>query len=344
MALLYRDKDGNETPIAGTQVTGELVPSISHYKSGTFAVTALAAGTTDTATITFDGNMPDADYVVVFNDPADCQCEYNYYDQTASGFKVRWANNGSATMGAHNVSWQAFKLMTEQSYQLDSDQIAANKINISKLQGTQFINYSLNAFYPITDTSHNDNWTASFTRSYIQQSETIPSGVIGDWFNVIQWNSVQFASQIWVNSAGNAWSRFRYRVGGASSGWGDFRRLDNDEIKNIDAVQDWTSILQVGGNAGSKTCKAKRFGDMWHVCGSFYVDITPSTNSNLLHIGYSFSGHSMYAVVANPFVSGYLTSQKWYDSNGDTYVGLASGQFNAGQTYRIYCQFQGLVY
>ena len=93
MSILYRSNDGTEVPIAGTMTSGELIPSVSQYQSGT---------TSGSGTITLSNTMPDTDYVVVTNNGTTVS------DKTKTSFAVSGA-----------CSWQAFKLMTDEVTSLD---------------------------------------------------------------------------------------------------------------------------------------------------------------------------------------------------------------------------------
>ena len=69
MSLLFRNGQGKESPIAGLNGTsGELVPSVSMYQTGSFGVAALpAGGYTNSGEISLQTPFPDTDYIITFD-------------------------------------------------------------------------------------------------------------------------------------------------------------------------------------------------------------------------------------------------------------------------------------
>lgn len=133
MSLKYRNNSGVETPIAGLNGTsGELVPSVSYYQTGT--VTLPASGeTSSSATVTLPTAMPDTDYVVVLDQGNTYLSSVVVRSKTTTGFEITgWqSSNISVTV---TVKWQAFKLMTDESRALDEAQIEQNASDIAALQ------------------------------------------------------------------------------------------------------------------------------------------------------------------------------------------------------------------
>ena len=196
MSILYRSNDGTEVPIAGTMTSGELIPSVSQYQSGT---------TSGSGTITLSNTMPDTDYVVVTNNGTTVS------DKTKTSFAVSGA-----------CSWQAFKLMTDEVTSLDEAQIEANRTAITALQTDRLKRYALNAFDPSISEDHlGENYTIGHT------SASNPPTSPGYWWEVVQFNAQHFAIQLWTNEAGYSYIRFRY-VAGTGSTWTSYRRLDSD--------------------------------------------------------------------------------------------------------------------
>lgn len=132
MSMKFRDKDGNETLIAGMGRSGELVPSVSYYQSGTASFSDLTTQATETITVTLDTAMPDSDYVVVLN--VANGVGYVVTSKSESALTVRLQNLRTSTVSAGSFTWQAFKLMTDESRALDEAQIEENTSAIAALQ------------------------------------------------------------------------------------------------------------------------------------------------------------------------------------------------------------------
>ena len=122
MSLKYRNGQGVESPISGLNGTsGELIPSVSYYQQGQSETTSVEANVGKPITITFSTPMPDADYVVALGNFAE-YCYFSINDKATSGFKVYVRPTTSSAN--FKFSWQAFKLMTEESIALDEQAIA----------------------------------------------------------------------------------------------------------------------------------------------------------------------------------------------------------------------------
>jgi len=144
MSLKFRDSSGVETPVAGLNGTsGELVPSVSLYQSGTANISMPnTSELTDlfTKTVTFDTPFDDTDYVLNVDQCEISEAEINrVYNKTTTGFTVAVMYNRKLTaVPSYNVTarlpWQAFKLMTDESRALDEAAIAQNTSDISDLQ------------------------------------------------------------------------------------------------------------------------------------------------------------------------------------------------------------------
>lgn len=140
MSVRYRDKDGNETLVAGMGRSGELVPSVSYYQTGVQTVPALGANARKDITVTLTTPMPDTDYIVycvdisggggsrfVFSCVTDTQ-------KTTTSFRVSVFNAGEASTVDYTFQWYAIKLMTDESRALDEAAIAANTTDITSLK------------------------------------------------------------------------------------------------------------------------------------------------------------------------------------------------------------------
>ena len=128
MSLKFRNANGVETPIAGLNGTsGELVPSVSLYQSGSKLSDTdnWVPGDSGVFSITFSTPMPDADYDVILGiDTPEINVSVAY-DKTVNGFKAKVENVSSVTYaGRIEIYWQAFKLMTDESRALDEQAIA----------------------------------------------------------------------------------------------------------------------------------------------------------------------------------------------------------------------------
>ena len=128
MSLKFRNQNGVETPVAGLNGTsGELVPSVSLYQSGSKLSDTdnWVPGDSGVFSITFSTPMPDADYDVILGiDTPEINVSVAY-DKTVNGFKAKVENVASVTYaGRIEIYWQAFKLMTDESRALDEQAIA----------------------------------------------------------------------------------------------------------------------------------------------------------------------------------------------------------------------------
>lgn len=126
MSLKFRNQNGVETPVAGLNGTsGELVPSVSMYQTGSFEVDSLpAGGYTTSGVISLQTPFPDTDYIITF-DFAHSSLIAGAIQKSASNFKVTIGNidpNGGT--GASVCYWKAYKLMTNEDRALDEQAIA----------------------------------------------------------------------------------------------------------------------------------------------------------------------------------------------------------------------------
>lgn len=135
MSLKYRDNNGNEVPISGLNgQNGSLVPSVSLYQKGSKLSDTdnWVPGDSGVFTVTFSTPMPDADYDVILGINTPEVTASVAYDKTVSGFKVKVENVSSVTYaGRIELSWQAFKLMTDTVHEADSAHIAQNTANFA---------------------------------------------------------------------------------------------------------------------------------------------------------------------------------------------------------------------
>ena len=133
MSLKYRDSQGNETPVAGLNGTsGELVPSVSLYQTGSFEVPALSAGGwTSSGTISLQTPFSDTDYIITC-DFASSSLVAGVIHKTASNFEVTIGNiDPSVGTSFSTCYWKAFKLMTDESRALDETHIEQNTANFA---------------------------------------------------------------------------------------------------------------------------------------------------------------------------------------------------------------------
>lgn len=131
MSLKYRNQNGVETPVAGLNGTsGELVPSVSMYQTGSFAVPSLpAGGYTNSGVISLPTPFPDTDYIITF-DFEHSSLIAGAIQKSASNFKVTIGNiDPDGGTGASTCYWKAYKLMTDESRALDEAAIAALQDN-----------------------------------------------------------------------------------------------------------------------------------------------------------------------------------------------------------------------
>lgn len=131
MSLKYRDSQGNETPVAGLNGTsGELVPSVSLYQSGTDTTGTISAGGYANKEITFTTPMPDTDYVINFDSNLVGGILFTVMSKTVSSFVVNIYNVNDQEL-AVRFTWTAFKLMTDTVHEADAAHIAQNTANFA---------------------------------------------------------------------------------------------------------------------------------------------------------------------------------------------------------------------
>lgn len=132
MSLRYRNNNGEESHIAGMNGTsGELVPSVSLYQSGTIEIPGQTSHSSQTLSVTFATPMPDANYQVTFKNrygPGDI---LNVEWQGTTGFSVFVYNASEDSTGSHGLNWSAFKLMTDEATAIATEQIAQNTRNFA---------------------------------------------------------------------------------------------------------------------------------------------------------------------------------------------------------------------
>lgn len=132
---------GQLSRVAGKTANGELIPSVSMYQSGTVVITAkeTAYGTYG---ITFPEPMPDDDYIVNLSISGlsggnwhNKTFNVSYENKTQNGFVICVGKpNDTAIEAGVTVTWQAFKLMTDENRVLDEQQIAEHETEITAIQ------------------------------------------------------------------------------------------------------------------------------------------------------------------------------------------------------------------
>lgn len=135
------DKNGT-TKATVKNVSGELIPSVSKYQTGSVGNPALPQSKKYAAvTVTFDEPMPDTDYVVTFDRDdqnwADTIVQISSTNKTVNGFKILFTNvhsSASISEDAFNVNWKAFKLITDAALLADEQAIQTNADNIAAIQ------------------------------------------------------------------------------------------------------------------------------------------------------------------------------------------------------------------
>lgn len=139
MSLKYRDSQGNETPVAGLNGTsGELVPSVSVIRSGTYTPSGSVQVQEDLSfSVTFSEPMPDNDYQVIFGSSSNntssgtIQCAVRSRDTTGFTGVVRNVGVDAIPVASGIFTWFAFKLMTDEVHEADSAHIAQNTANFA---------------------------------------------------------------------------------------------------------------------------------------------------------------------------------------------------------------------
>ena len=243
MSLLYRNYQGNETPISGLNGTsGELVPSVALYQSGTVTVPA-SENAYEVLGVTFSTPMPDNDYVVVLSINGASgvnwhnKCEFvSYENKTATGFTIAIGkpNDQSIEVGT-TIKWQAFKLMTDEDRALDEEHIAQNTANFAP-------NFSATASYSVGDYVTYNN---VLYRCTVQHTASA-------------WNSSHFTA----TNVGDSIARYNDEL----SLPGYFSALLLADIKTTaDAVNNYT-LFQGNSQAGAEAAwfGLKKTSDYWH--------------------------------------------------------------------------------
>lgn len=139
MSLKYRDSQGNETPVAGLNGTsGELVPSVSVIRSGTYTPSGPVQVQEDLSfSVTFSEPMPDNDYQVIFGSSSNntssgtIQCAVRSRDTTGFTGVIRNVGVDAIPVASGIFTWFAFKLMTDEVHEADSAHIAQNTANFA---------------------------------------------------------------------------------------------------------------------------------------------------------------------------------------------------------------------
>lgn len=190
MSLRYRNNQGTETPVAGLNGTsGELVPSVALYQTGSFEVDSLpAGGYTNSGVITLQTPFPDTDYIITL-DFAHSSLVAGVIQKTVSNFKVTIGNidpNGGT--GASVCYWKAYKLMTDTVHQADSAHIAQNTANfapafseVTSYAVGDYCTYN-NVLYRCTTAHTAGTWVAGhFTQVTVGGDLSEEPVLLGEW-------------------------------------------------------------------------------------------------------------------------------------------------------------------
>ena len=146
--ILYRNAQGVETQLAGLAPVGQMAPSVSEFKSGTFSVPATAVvGGAQTVNVVFDSPMADTDYEVTFSGGGSTEPWYSMIprNKTVNGFQILaicLSSQGVSYSITYN--YQAFRLMTDEVTALDEAKIEQNTANFAP-------NFSATASYSVGD-------------------------------------------------------------------------------------------------------------------------------------------------------------------------------------------------
>ena len=208
MSLKYRDYQGNEVPISGLNGTsGELVPSVSAVRSGTYIPSSSVQAQEDLSfSITFSEPMPDNDYQVIFGSSSNgsssgtIQCAVR--SRTTTGFSgvVRNVGLDTISVASGTFTWFAFKLMTNESRALDEAKIEQNTKNFAP-------NFSATSSYAVGDYVTYNNvlyrCTVQHTASAWNSSHFTQVTVGGILGNLDKYSYLT-CSQSWINE----WTEF----------------------------------------------------------------------------------------------------------------------------------------
>lgn len=130
MGILFRNSQGIETPVAGLAPAGQLVPSVSLYQKGTDTTSTISTGGYVNIEITFTTPMPDTDYEINFDTNLTGGIVFTVMHKTVSSFVVNIRNLNDRELSV-TFTWQAFKLMTDESRALDEAKIEQNTKNFA---------------------------------------------------------------------------------------------------------------------------------------------------------------------------------------------------------------------
>lgn len=259
MSLKYRDSHGNETPVAGLNGTsGELVPSVALYQKGTKVseTTSWVPGDSGIFSIAFSTPMPDTSYDVILGIDTPEITVSAAYDKSVNGFKAKVENVSSVTYaGRIELSWQAFKLMTDEVHEADSAHIAQNTANfapafsdVTRYDIDSYVTYN-NILYRCTTGHTAGAWVAGhFT----------PVTVGGDLMNDVshktnfwEWNNETTYTLDFLT----LWTRIGIRYGAqlicySTLSDGAYPKLHIFAVAATAIEEGFVSITDVGGDGG----------------------------------------------------------------------------------------------
>lgn len=197
MSLKYRDSSGTETPVAGLNGTsGELVPSVALYQTGSFTVPVLPAdGYITSDVISLQTPFPDTDYIITFDFGNSSLIAGAIY-KSASSFRAVIGNvDPVGGTGASTCYWKAYKLMTDTVHEADSAHIAQNTANFAPAFSTttsyavgDYVTYN-NVLYRCTTAHTAGVWVAGhFTQVTVGErlkplEAVVPTAGVGTGIN-----------------------------------------------------------------------------------------------------------------------------------------------------------------
>lgn len=327
MSLKFRDASGVETPVAGLNGTsGELVPSVSYYQTGTYTG-ALPVGYSQN-TVQLNEAMPDTNYVVTLSTGgAYGNLMLQVLSKTTSGFVFGALNENSGQLSSPEIKWQAFKLMTDESRALDEQAIAAiqavipstatssNKLVpangvVRALRTSHWVDTNFNdavpadvAFevYTVLNSAANTPATGA---NYIVFTTVFSSGIIQQ--EAIQNGTNDHYVRHCNNGTWSAWVRLitskgsiGYSTGLSGATYTTLSAFLTKLMEEVHAeVTTSQGVMPFGGVWSGKSLFTGVYYKQDSEGGSFQIEFQDPQDSKVFYHGYTVSGSVTYTAIA----------------------------------------------
>lgn len=172
-SVYYRDANGTETPLAGMAMSGALVPSASHLRSGTVTANISSLDNLAQVQVTFDSPMPDNNYMVNievtgWGGAGNLGTNISITQKSVNGFLIRQYVSAEVPTTSMTYKWTAFRLNTTEQIALDEGQIEQNKTDIA----------TINSLIPSNATTNNKLATEGLLQGYSSNPYTDCNAII----------------------------------------------------------------------------------------------------------------------------------------------------------------------